>query len=230
MESLGLIPIFHGKQEKGQSMLVFDSLETGPLMTNCYIVGDSETKQAAVVDPGGHVGAIRSSLDLNELTCKLIINTHTHFDHVGGNSDLKKETGAEILVHPAEVDWLKNIGKQAAMFGVPGASSPPADRTIDDGDVLEVGQIKLKVLHTPGHSPGSVSLVVVGEGKILVGDLVFAGSIGRTDLPGGSMDTLLTSVKEKIFPHPDDTKLYSGHGPVTTIGRERRHNPFLTRQ
>jgi glyoxylase-like metal-dependent hydrolase (beta-lactamase superfamily II) len=211
-------------------MLVFDSLETGPLMTNCYIVGDSETKQAAVVDPGGHVGAIRSALDRNDLTCKWIINTHTHFDHVGGNGELKAATGAEILVHPAEADWLLDIGNQARMFGISGAASPPADRTIDEGEVIEIGGLKLEVLHTPGHSPGSISLVIQGESKILVGDLVFAGSIGRTDLPGGSFDTLIENVKTKIFAHPDDTKLYSGHGPLTTIGREKRSNPFLTGQ
>jgi len=211
-------------------MLVFDTMETGPLMTNCYIVGDSETKEAAVVDPGGHVGAIRSALELHELDCKLIINTHTHFDHVGGNQDLKRATGAELLVHPAEADNLAHIGQQAAMFGLPGASSPPADRTIDDGDALEVGGVRLEVLHTPGHSPGSISLLIAGAGKILVGDLVFAGSIGRTDLPGGSLKTLIDSVKTKIYPHPDDTELYSGHGPKTTIGREKRSNPFLTGQ
>ncbi len=209
-------------------MLIFDSLETGPLMTNCYIVGDSETKEAVVVDPGGHVGAILSALDRHELKCKYIINTHTHFDHVGGNKDLKEATGAEILVHQAETAWLKDIERQAMMFGVSGASSPPADRTIDEGDTVKVGSIELKVLHTPGHSPGSVSLVIEGEDKILVGDLVFAGSIGRTDLPGGSLKTLINSVKNKIYPYPDSTKLYSGHGPVTTLGRERRHNPFLT--
>ncbi len=211
-------------------MLVFDSLQTGPLMTNCYIVGDSETKEAAVVDPGGHVGAIRSALDRNDLECKYIINTHTHFDHVGGNAELAKATGAEILVHPVEADWLTKIGQQALMFGVNGASSPPADRTIEEGDTVEVGGIEMEVLHTPGHSPGSISLVIVGQKKILVGDLVFAGSIGRTDLPGGSFETLVSNVKTKIFVHPDDTELYSGHGPVTTIGRERRSNPFLSGQ
>lgn len=209
-------------------MLLFDSLEVGPLMTNCYIVGDSETRQAAVIDPGGHVGAIRSALDRHELVCKLIVNTHTHFDHVGGNADLKAATGAEILVHPAEAEMLASVSEQAMMWGVTGAASPMADRTIDEGDVLEVGALRLEVLHTPGHSPGSISLVIAGEGRILVGDLVFQGSIGRTDFPGGSLEQLLASVKTKILTHPDDTKLCSGHGPITTVGRERRYNPFLT--
>jgi hydroxyacylglutathione hydrolase len=209
-------------------MLVFDSLETGPLMTNCYIVGDDESKEAAVIDPGGHVGAIRGALDRYGLTCKTIINTHTHFDHVGGNRELKQHTGAEILVHPAEAAWLANLSEQAMLFGIHAENSPPADRTIDEGDVIQVGQVRLEVLHTPGHSPGSISLVIAGEKKILVGDLVFAGSIGRTDLQGGSFDTLVKMVKEKIFKHPDDTRLYSGHGPETTVGREKTSNPFLT--
>ncbi len=208
-------------------MLVFDSLETGPLATNCYIVGDSETRQAAVVDPGGHVGAIRSALDRHGLTCKYIVNTHAHFDHVGGNAELKKATGAELLIHPAEADWLLQLEAQARMFGLSAAASPAADRTLGEGDVLSLGELRLEVRHTPGHSPGSVSLVLAGQKKILVGDLVFAGSIGRTDLPGGSFEELRQSVFDKIFCHPDDTALYPGHGPATTVGRERRTNPFL---
>ncbi|MBN2498221.1 MAG: MBL fold metallo-hydrolase [Deltaproteobacteria bacterium] len=214
--------------------MVFDSLETGPLMTNCYIVGDSDSGQAAVVDPGGHVGAIRSALDRHELECTLIVNTHAHFDHVGGNAELKKATGAEIVIHPAEKSWLLELGKHARLFGVCVENSPPADRTVDEGDVLWVGErgkgVQMEVFHTPGHSPGSISLVLSGEKKILVGDLVFAGSIGRTDLPGGSFDALVASVHEKIFTHSDDTRLYPGHGPATTVGRERRSNPFLSGQ
>lgn len=209
-------------------MLVFDSLETGPIMTNCYIVGDSESHLAAVVDPGGHAGAIESCLTRHKLTCKWIINTHAHFDHVGGNRDLKKKTGAEILIHPAEAEWLTALGVQARMFGLSAENSPAADRTIDEGDVIQVGKLKLTVRHTPGHSPGSISLVIEGEKRILVGDLVFAGSVGRTDLPGGSFETLVASVKKKIFTHPDDTRLYPGHGPATSVGEERRHNPFLS--
>ena len=209
-------------------MLLFDSLETGPIMTNCYIVGDSKSKLAAVIDPGGHVGAIRSALDRRELTCRWIINTHAHFDHVGGNRALKEATGAELLIHPAEADWLLQLGSQALLFGLSAQNSPPADRTLEEGEVLKVGELELEVLHTPGHSPGSISLVIKDQKKILVGDLVFAGSIGRTDLPGGSMETLVAMVKQKIFSHPDDTKLYPGHGPETTVGTERRTNPFLS--
>ncbi len=213
-------------------MLLFDSLETGPLMVNCYILGDSETKQAAVVDPGGHVGAIRSALDTLGLTCKYIINTHAHFDHVGGNGELKKATDAKILIHQAEADWLGELTEHARMFGVHVENSPPADGKLEEGQIIKLGKgddgITLKVHHTPGHSPGSVCLVVEGQKKIMVGDLVFAGSIGRTDLPGGDFDTLIDSVKSKIFTYADDTKLYSGHGPVTSIGREKRSNPFLT--
>jgi len=209
-------------------MLVFDSLETGPIMTNCYILGDSDSKQAFVVDPGGHVGAIRSALDRHGLECKTIINTHAHFDHVGGNAELKKATSAELLIHPAEAELLPVLSHQGQMFGITLEDSPPADRTIEEGDLVELDGIKLEVLHTPGHSPGSICLVVAGEGMILVGDLVFQGSIGRTDFPGGSMQTLVENVKTKIFKHPDDTKLYPGHGPATSVGVEKRSNPFLS--
>jgi hydroxyacylglutathione hydrolase len=209
-------------------MLVFDQLETGPIQTNCYIVGDSDTKEAVVVDPGGHVGAILSALERNKLTCKTIVNTHSHFDHVGGNHELKKKAGAELLIHAAEAPMLKQLASQAGIFGIRLENSPGADRLIDEGDVVRAGKIELEVFHTPGHSPGSLSLVIKGEKKILVGDLVFQGSVGRTDLPGGSMETLVRMVHEKIFVHPDDTKLYPGHGPATTVGIERRTNPFLT--
>ena len=209
-------------------MLVFDSLETGPIMTNCYILGDSESKVAAVVDPGGHVGAIRSALERHQVECKLIINTHAHFDHVGGNAELKKATGAEILIHPAEAEALTHLSGHARLFGLSVEDSPPADRTIEEGEVIEVGSLRLNVLHTPGHSPGSVSLVVEGEKKILVGDLIFQGSIGRVDLPGGSFETLKKMADEKILVHPDDTDLYPGHGPPTNVGVEKRTNPFLT--
>jgi hydroxyacylglutathione hydrolase len=214
--------------EKEAELLVFDQLETGPLMTNCYIVGDSESKQAVVVDPGGHVGAIISALERNGLQCKHIVNTHSHFDHVGGNKDLKKQTGADILIHQAEAPMLTQLAGQGRIFGISIDNSPAADETIDEGDVIEAGAIRLNVLHTPGHSPGSISLVIEGEGKILVGDLVFQGSVGRTDLPGGSMNTLVKMVREKIFSHPDETRLYPGHGPATTVGVERQSNPFLT--
>lgn len=208
-------------------MLIFDQLETGPIMTNTYIVGDSETRQAAVVDPGGHVGAILSALQRHELECKLIVNTHAHFDHVGGNAELKKRTGAEICIHPKEAPALNSLSRQGMLFGMRVEDSPPPDRLIQEGDKLQVGEIELQVLDTPGHSPGSISLLLRGEGRILVGDLVFQGSVGRTDLPGGSTDTLVRSVREKIFVHPDSTRLYPGHGPPTTVGVERRTNPFL---
>ncbi len=208
-------------------MLIFDQLETGPIMTNTYIVGDSEARQAAVVDPGGHVGAILSALQRHELECKLIINTHAHFDHVGGNAELKKRTGAEIYIHPLEAPALKSLSRQGLLFGMRVEDSPPPDKLIGEGDKLPVGKLELLVLETPGHSPGSVSLVLEGEGLILVGDLVFQGSVGRTDLPGGSTETLVRSVHEKIFVYPDSTRLYPGHGPETTVGVERRTNPFL---
>jgi glyoxylase-like metal-dependent hydrolase (beta-lactamase superfamily II) len=167
-------------------------------------------------------------LERHGLTCKWILNTHAHFDHVGGNQGLKAATGAELMIHELEAEWLTQLGQQARLFGMSADNSPKADRTLKEGDELQVGGLRLQVLHTPGHSPGSISVVIVDQKKILVGDLVFAGSIGRTDLPGGSFEELVGNVHKKIFKYPDDTKLYPGHGPETTIGVERRTNPFLT--
>jgi hydroxyacylglutathione hydrolase len=208
-------------------MLVFDSMAVGPLSTNCYIIGDSETHEAMVVDPGGHVGAIMSALDRHNLACKWIVNTHAHFDHIGGNRGLKEKTGAELIIHELEAGWLSQLSVQGRMFGISVENSPPADRTLSGDETLEVGKIQLKVLHTPGHSPGSISLAIEGEKKIVVGDLVFADSIGRTDLPEGSFESLQESVRRHIFTQTDDTALYPGHGPATTVGHERRYNPFL---
>ncbi|RME26630.1 MAG: MBL fold metallo-hydrolase [Deltaproteobacteria bacterium] len=209
-------------------MLVFDQLETGPIQTNTYIVGCSNTREAAVIDPGGHVGAILSALDRHGLECKVIINTHAHFDHVGGNRELKNRTGAELCIHPEEAPMLAGLRQQALLFGMLAEESPEPDRLVKEGDTVQVGELVLDVLHTPGHSPGSISLVIRDNGRILVGDLVFRGSVGRTDLPGGSMETLVRSVKEKIFTYPDDTVLLPGHGPATSVGLERRTNPFLS--
>ncbi len=194
-------------------------------MANCFIVGCENTKFAVVIDPGDEVNKILLSLADSKLTVKYIINTHGHFDHVGANKRLKDATGAPILIHKADADMLAQVSISAMAFGMSGENSPPADRAIDEGDKITFGGITLTVLHTPGHSLGGVSLH--GDGVVFVGDSLFAGSIGRTDFPGGDYDTLIRSIKTKLLPLGDDVVVYSGHGPATTIGREKRFNPFL---
>lgn len=205
--------------------MILEGLETGPLMVNCFIVGDEESREAAVIDPGGHVEQIMSRIDAHGLKVKYIINTHSHWDHVGGNGDLKERTGAPILIHEAEASMLEHTGATAMLFGVQVPPSPPADQLLKEGDIVEVGSIKMKVLHVPGHSPGGMALVF--DEVAIVGDAIFAGSIGRTDLPGGNYEQLISNVREKILILPDETKILSGHGPKTTVGREKRYNPFF---
>lgn len=195
------------------------------IMANCFIVGCEETKDAAVIDPGDDADKILMALAQEGLRVTHIINTHGHFDHVGGNARMKEVTKAPILIHKGDAPMLTNLSAAASMFGLSAENSPPADQLLEDGEVIEVGNISFQVLHTPGHSPGGISLST--DGKVFVGDTLFAGSIGRTDLPGGDFNTLKRSIHEKLFPLGDDVEVYCGHGPNTTIGREKRTNPFV---
>ncbi len=205
--------------------MIIKALAVGPIQANCYILGCEETKSAAVIDPGDDADRILMALAESKLTAKYILNTHGHFDHVGANRRLKEATGADLLIHQGDTDMLSATAVAAASFGLQCDNSPPADRIITDGDEITFGDITLHVIHTPGHSPGGVSFHT--DGIVFVGDTLFAGSIGRTDFPGGDFDTLITSIKTRLFPLGDDVKVYTGHGPATTIGTERRINPFL---
>lgn len=184
-------------------------LMVGPLGANCYIVGCKKTGEAVVIDPGGDAMRIVSELTKKKLTLRHILNTHGHWDHTGANSELRKITRAPLLLH----------GLDAA-----GLNDPP-DGFLEDGQEVLFGTHALRVLHTPGHSPGGVCFS--GPGVVFTGDTLFAGSIGRTDLAGGSYESLIRSVREKLFPLGDEIRAYPGHGPATTIGEERRHNPFF---
>jgi len=208
--------------------MIFKYLETGPLLVNCYIIGDEKTREAVVIDPGGDVDLILRALQEDGLDCKMIINTHSHFDHIGGNRDLKQATGAGIYIHPLEKDLLTQMGSMSSMFGVNIPSSPPPDGFLEEGDIIKVGkEVELKVLHTPGHSPGHISLEIIGKKMAVVGDVLFRFSVGRTDFPGGSHRQLIQSIKTKLYPLGDDCEIYPGHGPPTTIGLEKKYNPFL---
>ena len=207
--------------------MIIKELTVGPIMANCFILGCEEKKEAAVIDPGDETERILKTLEESGLSAKHIVNTHGHFDHVGGNRKLKAATGADILIHPLDVPMLSNLSASAAAWGLFAEDSPEPDRTLKEGDTVVVGTITLKVIHTPGHTRGGISLFT--DGVLFVGDTLFAGSIGRTDFPGGDYDTLITSIQNKLFPLGDDTRVFSGHGPETTIGREklRRNNPFV---
>ena len=205
--------------------MIIKKLEVGPIVTNCFIVGCESTKEAVVIDPGDDPDKILMKLAESELKVKYLMNTHGHFDHVSANKRMKKATGAPIAIHPGDEPMFNELSQSAKMFGLESEDSPPADIHLNEGDDISFGEITFKVLHTPGHSKGGICLYT--KGHLFAGDTLFSGSIGRTDLPGGDFDTLISSVRQKIFPLDDDTIVYAGHGPETTIGREKATNPFL---
>lgn len=205
--------------------MILRMLVVGPIQANCYILGCERTKEAAVIDPGGDVDNILMTLAKDKLRCVTIINTHGHFDHSGDNKRLKEVTGAKLMIHREDAPMILHQGSSGSMWGMKVEDSPPPDRYVEEGDGITFGDISLQVLHTPGHSSGGISLL--SDKMVFVGDTLFAGSIGRTDLPGGDYETLIRSVKEKIFPLGDDVVIYPGHGPKTTVGREKRSNPFF---
>ena len=208
--------------------MIIKTLAVGPIMANCFIAGCEETLEAAVIDPGDEPDRILMTLAESRLTAKLIVNTHGHFDHVGANKRLKEVTGAPILIHPLDAPMLSQLADSAAAWGMAADNSPPPDRELLEGDEITFGQITFKVIHTPGHTPGGISLY--SEQGVFVGDTLFAGSIGRTDFPGGNFETLRESIQQKLFVLSDDLKVYPGHNQPTTIGVEKRTNPFVGEQ
>ncbi|PYP36932.1 MAG: hypothetical protein DMD46_07710 [Gemmatimonadetes bacterium] len=198
----------------------------GQFVENCYFVIDDATGQCAVIDPGEEADLIASRLRENGVTAVAIWLTHAHVDHILGVARLKADTGAPIYLHPADRMLYDRASEQAFAFGMRAEALPAPDRALAHGDELRVGGLTFRARHAPGHSPGSV--VIEGNGVVFSGDVLFQGSIGRTDLPGGDLDTLLKSIERELLTLPDSTIVYSGHGPDTTIGRERRANAFLT--
>ena len=197
----------------------------GPFMTNTYVVEDETTAQAMLVDPTIASESVYEALAERRLTLALIVNTHGHVDHVYGNAFFKEKTGAALAVHKDDEPWLRSMRMQAALFGLDVSPVSAADRLLADGDTVVVGSLSFQVIHTPGHTPGGICLY--RHGVLLSGDTLFAGSIGRTDLPGGDYERLIESIKTKLLVLPEGTVVYSGHGPETTIGEEKLYNQFL---
>ena len=206
--------------------MILRTIHVGITQTNCYIVGCEETHEGVVIDPGGNPKRILKAIEESGLTIRYVLNTHCHFDHMGANADVVAATGAPLALHPAELPILQSRGG-ATWFGVQVKESPMPDVELEDGQVLEVGTLRFQVLHTPGHSPGGVTFYLKEQGVAFDGDALFQMGIGRTDLPGGDWDTLARSIREVLFTLPDETIIYSGHGPETTVGREKRSNPWM---
>jgi len=212
--------------------MIHEVLTVGPLQCNCSILGDETTREAIVVDPGDEVERILAVLRAHDLRLKTILNTHAHFDHVGSCRELQEATGAAIKLHRADLPIYQTAPRQAATFaayGVKPIRLAPVDGYLSDADGVQAGGLALEVIHTPGHTPGSLSLRLAGgeTPMLFAGDTLFRDSIGRTDLPGGDFQQILRSIRDRLLTLADETEVWPGHGPKTTIGRERRLNPFL---
>jgi hydroxyacylglutathione hydrolase len=207
--------------------MILEKLTVGPFQENCYVIGDQESRIGAIIDPGDEAARIAMAVEETGLDIGSIIVTHTHIDHVGAVAALADEYACPVLMHDEAEPMLKELPTQAMMMGIRFGKLPEVDRYVEDEEIVEVGDLRLRSLYTPGHSPGHLAFYLQDEGLVLSGDALFAGSVGRVDLPGGSMEVLMQSIEERLLTLPDDTVVYPGHGPRTTIGNERTSNPFL---
>jgi hydroxyacylglutathione hydrolase len=204
--------------------VIIERLEVGPFATNCYIVGDRRGGQGMIVDPGDEADRILAVVKKLGLDIKHIVLTHGHIDHIGALSEVKEATGADVVVHTDDLATLKDR-LLSVILGIPYRTPPAIDRLLKDGDSVVVGGLAFAVIHTPGHTPGGICLL--GEGVVFTGDTLFQYGIGRGDLPGGSYEKLVDSIRSRLMVLDDDVVVYPGHGPETTVGAERRGNPFL---
>jgi glyoxylase-like metal-dependent hydrolase (beta-lactamase superfamily II) len=207
--------------------MILESFPVGPLQCNCTILGDEETREALVIDPGDEVSYIHRRLTLLGLKLKQILVTHAHIDHVGGALRLKQLTGAPIFLNENDLKLLQTMESQAVWIGIPTPETAPPDENLADGLRVGLDRYPAEVIHTPGHTQGSVCLHFAPLKLLIAGDTLFAGSIGRTDLPGGNYPQIIDSIQSRLLALPDETKVLTGHGPATTIGAERTGNPFL---
>jgi glyoxylase-like metal-dependent hydrolase (beta-lactamase superfamily II) len=209
--------------------MIHEILAVGPLQCNCSVIGDEATRQAMVIDPGDDIEDVLAIIRKHNLEVKQIVITHAHIDHVGGAMKLRAATSAPILLNQSDYALLKMLDVQAAWIGVAPPGNVEIDHSIANGENVTAGSITASVMQTPGHTEGSICLYFPTEKKLIAGDTLFAGSIGRTDLPGGSYPKILRSLHDTVLALPDDTVVIPGHGPVTTIGSERQTNPFLVK-
>jgi hydroxyacylglutathione hydrolase len=208
-------------------LMLIETFPVGPLQCNCTILGDKETGEAIVIDPGDEIGRIERRLNENGLRLRQILITHAHIDHVGGALKLKHLTGAPIFMNENDIALLRSMAMQAAWLGVAPPETAPPDESLREGQTVGLDRFPAQVLHTPGHTQGSICLHFASMKLLVAGDTLFAGSIGRTDLPGGNYPQIIDSIRSKLLVLPDETRVLPGHGPETSIGRERAANPFL---
>ena len=210
--------------------MIHEILSVGPLQCNCSIIGDETTREAMVIDPGDDLEDVLALLQKHNLQVKHIIITHAHIDHIGGAMKLRALTGAPILLNQNDYALLKMLDEQAAWVGMRSPGKVEIDHSVTTGETVSAGSVTANILHTPGHTEGSVCLYFPADKKLIAGDTLFAGSIGRTDLPGGSMQKILRSLRDTLMALPDETVVVPGHGSLTTIGEERESNPFLVKR
>jgi hydroxyacylglutathione hydrolase len=207
--------------------MILEKLTVGTFQENCYILGDEASGSGALIDPGDEAVRIALAVEQTGLEIEKILLTHAHIDHVGAVTSLVEEYGCPVLAHRESEPLLEQLPTQALMMGLRFGKVPRLDDYIEDEEKVEVGDLTLRALYTPGHAPGHLAFYLASEGVLLSGDALFAGSVGRTDLPGGDPGLLLRSIKERLLVLPDETVVHPGHGPQTTIGNERSYNPFL---
>lgn len=205
--------------------MIFDGFSVGAMDSNCYIVGCEKTREAAVIDPGAEGKRILKKLEAYGLTVKYIILTHGHVDHIGALAEVREATGAPVLIHAGDAEMLTSAQKNLSAFVGQQLILKPADRLLQEGDVIDVGEEKMEVIHTPGHTRGGICLKC--GTNLITGDTLFAGSIGRSDFPGGNHNQLIASIKSRLLGFPPEMKVFPGHGPESNIGDEKRYNPFL---